>query len=98
MWLESAGLCPFHFLPDCLNARGIHGIMYQGMLFDEFPKFVSVKGVIYDFVQSCPHLRPVPITDCLNEQLPERLVVKGEFAQNIEHFAAKGFTFLIQFL
>ncbi|MPM78153.1 hypothetical protein SDC9_125164 [bioreactor metagenome] len=91
------GFHALHFLTDGRYLMYIHCIFRQCMFFKQFLKCLSVKGVVYNFIQAGFYIRIVAVTDSLYEEIAQRSIVKCDLSQYVKHFTLESFPFLFQF-
>ena len=56
-----------------------------------------VQCFSHGLVQSCPHFRPLTVSNGIQQKLTKRPPIKNDFAQNIKNLATKCFPRLLQF-
>ena len=52
--------------------------------------------MIHHLKEALPHILLVVVANSLNQQLPERFVVKGQFAENIKYLPLQSLSLLLQ--
>ena len=80
MWLQSAGICALHVLPDTCDTAGIHDIVGKSALFEEVLQMWTINCVGDDLRQFGAYVGAVAVTDRLNQQFSERPALELDFA------------------
>ena len=96
MRLKFMSLNSLHLLTDGNDFMDIQRILRQCALLKKFRQSLFVKGIIHNPAEPCLHLRIITVADSLHKQFPKRLIIKSDFAKNIENLPAEGLTLLLQ--
>ena len=89
MRLEPARLGPLHVLADAMYARRVHGVVSQGLVFQEVLDVSLVEGVLDHLRQPRAHVGLLAIADGVDQQFAQRPTLEMELAKHVEHLAAQ---------
>ena len=88
--LQAPSLSTLHLVANVADARRIKPLVDERSVLDERPKLFGVEFAIHNLVELGFIRRIVSVTDCPDEQIPERLIAK-DLTQHVKHGTAKAF-------
>jgi hypothetical protein len=88
--LQAAGLGAFQILADCAHPGGVHRIVSERALFQQFLTKLAVGDIVHGLKETGAHVGPVAVTDGLHQKVPQTLVAE-EFAKYVEDAALNAF-------
>ena len=92
--LELDGEVAIHVLNDAGDGFAVESIFSQGALVEESADVLSVEGLMHDERQA---LCLVGVTDGVEDEFAQGLVVERNFAEDVEDLAAEGLAFVVDF-
>src|SRR5579862_9229775 len=87
--LQPPRLRSFHLLADAADAARVHRVVREGVVLEQGLKVSVIQSCVERSGEPCPDLWEVAIADSLDQKIPQRLALKLELAEYIEHLAAK---------
>src|SRR5262249_47647448 len=98
MRLQSAGRCPFHFLPDRLDTQRVERSAGKSAFFEQLLQVLPIERAFDYLRQAGTHFRPVAVAHGLDQQLAEWSILKGHSPQHVEDLSAEGGSLFVKFL
>ena len=96
--LKSARLHALHVGTDRRDAVYVHRVLGQRVFVQQLLQLCAVEAGVDDLIQPITHLLLVPVANRLDEEVAQRSVLEGEFAEHVEHLAMQCLTLLFQFV
>ena len=87
--LQSMYFATCNGLIDIRDFFNIQHVFGQRPFTQKIFQLVRIETFIDDAVQSLNNFRVVAVTNCLNEQFAQRLVVERNFAENVKNFSTE---------
>jgi hypothetical protein len=97
MGLEATGFRALHVFSNAGYPTGVHGIVGERPFLQEVLQLSAVDAVFDGSGKPGAYLRHVAVADGLDEQLAEWFAFKLQFAEDVEHLAAKRLARFLQF-
>ena len=86
-----------HGLFDAGDGGRVESVFGQGALTEQLTNFCRVERFIHEVVQSIGGNGIVAVTDRLDDQLAQRLIVERNFAENVKDLAAESIALVVEF-
>jgi len=80
MRLQASGLCPFHIFPDVLYPAGVHSVVDEGTVFEQFLEVATVKGMFDYRRKAGPDFGLVAVANGLYQEITKQFTLELKLA------------------